>query len=134
MVQLAADWLTRRGHAVTLPAVRVTPDPSKQEEYADEGDLYIQQRIEVKHLSAQFTGRQDWPFKDFIVCAKHSFDNAFPKPHAYIILSKDLCHVAVVMAANHKSWTVSERTDKRYDNIKQDFYFSPLDQVLWGHL
>jgi hypothetical protein len=98
--------------------------------HVDNGDLYINMRVEVKTLGITFTNRADWKFGDkFIVCAKHSFDNAKPKPYAYIIQSADLKHIAVVNSSTCKQWYTEARKDSRYEDVTQDFYLCPIDLV-----
>ena len=54
-------------------------------------------RIEVKGLTTEFTNSQDWPFKNFMVCAKHSYDKTLPDPPScYYILNKTRTHAAIV--------------------------------------
>ena len=102
----------------------------------DDGDLYlfkdnISYRIEVKGLSCDFKNNDDWPFRDFIVCAKHSFDHADPKPYAYFILNKNRTHAAIVRTHTSDSWHVVERADKRYNNITQCFYICDFEHIEW---
>ncbi len=118
--------------------VNAAPKAEKRSEwknYADQGDIEISQRVEIKQLSAQFTGPDDWPFKPkFIVCAKHSWDRSVPKPYAYIVLSKDGMNAGIVMGHTNSEWTVEERTDTRYKNVKQEFYFCPMEHIKWVKL
>lgn len=102
------------------------------QEHADGGDFWIGQRVEVKKLSVDFTCAADWPFRSkFIVCAKHAWDSASPKPIGYCILSQDGTHLAYVKGSTSPEWYVEKRTDSRYDSVSQDFYFCPLDLVYW---
>lgn len=129
-VWLVADWLNRRGMDVTITANSVSKGYEDRMDHVDSGDLYINQRVEVKSLSAEFTSKNDWPFgKELIVCAKHSYDNATPKPYMYMLLSKDKTHAIIIMGRNHKKWTVKRYKDKRYENMEQDFYISSVDDV-----
>ena len=97
--------------------------------HADDGDLFILKRVEVKHLSAEFTSRDDWPFGNkFIVCAKDSYDNALTKPTMYCYWSKDKTHYAVVSCRDYKQWTVDTRFDSRYEH-DCEFYFCPTGLV-----
>jgi hypothetical protein len=129
-VWLVADWLNRRGMDVTVTANSVSKGYEDRMDHVDSGDLYINQRVEVKSLSAEFTGKDNWPFgKELIVCAKHSYDNATPKPYMYMLLSKDKTHAIIIMGRNHKKWTVKKYKDKRYENMEQDFYISSVDDV-----
>jgi hypothetical protein len=130
-VQFATQWLKAQGHPVVVMPERRAPKHEKWQEYSDLGDLYIQQRVEVKRLSKVFSGGKDWPFgKHFMVCSKHSFDRAFPKPYLYIILSKDMRCGGVVHSRTSATWRTDYRWDSRF-NSRQLFYFSPLENVVW---
>lgn len=125
-----AKWLHSRGHPVTVNPVFVRPSHDQWKDYTDEGDIFITQRIEVKVLSAEFTNKADWPFGGkFIVCAKHAWDRAFPKPYAFIYLNKSRSHAAILMGDTSARWYTEERTDRRYEKVKQSFYFCPLEDV-----
>jgi len=125
-----ARLLNKLGYNVTVPTVSKAEKHSDWKSHADSGDLYIDQRIEVKRLSAEFTSEVDWPYKDkFIVCARHAFDRAKPKPFAFVILSASGRHAASVFGADSKLWYVEKRTDSRYEGVEQEFYFSPMDRV-----
>ncbi len=126
----AANWLNSLGYSVTIPPTSVAESYETRMNHVDKGDLYINMRVEVKRLGVTFTSKADWPFGEkFIVCAKHSFDNAKPKPYAYIIQSQDLQHIAVVNSATCKQWYSEKRKDSRYEDVTQDFYLCPIDLV-----
>ena len=126
----AANWLNSLGYSVTIPPSTVSDSYENRMKHVDNGDLYINMRVEVKTLGITFTSRADWKFGDkFIVCAKHSFDNAKPKPYAYIIQSADLKHIAVVHSTTFKQWYSESRKDSRYEDVTQDFYLCPIDLV-----
>jgi len=62
-----AKWLHGRGHSVEINCGAKAPDSSQWKKYVDNGDLEIALKVEVKHLSADFIGKHDWPFGgDFI--------------------------------------------------------------------
>ena len=78
----ASNWLNSLGYSVTIPPSTVSDSYENRMNHVDKGDLYINMRVEVKRLGIDFTSKADWKFGDkFIVCAKHSFDNAKPKPY-----------------------------------------------------
>lgn len=132
-VDFARSWLVEQGFDVLQKAVRTAPDASQWEEYADDGDLYIQQRVEVKRLGVKFTPTH-WPYgSKFIVCAKHAFDREKAKPFGFIILSNDLACAACLRSSTKDRWHAERRNDSRYQGVNQDFYFAPLDCVdfLW---
>lgn len=127
-----AEWLSKMGNTVQIAGLHKRKLHEDWKAYADGGDLFIQQRIEVKRRSVDFTSRKDWPYGDkFIVCAKHSFDRAKQKPYAYLILNSSMTHAAVVkVASSRKQWTVEQKTDTRYpDTYRQDFYLCPIELV-----
>jgi hypothetical protein len=124
-----ARWLHTRGYSVSVPRSGQAPNRKAWEDFADQGDLYINQRIEVKKRGFCFTGRASWPYSDFIVCARHSFDRATPKPFAYIVVSNDLKCAAIAMVEDHKAWTVATTRDRRYVNVAQECYFCPMEFI-----
>ena len=117
-----AEYLYLRGVQVAICPMTKSKGYDDRLDHQDNGDLYIQQRIEVKHSSRDFTCIADWPFTDFIVCARHSYDNANPKPYAYMILNAEKTHVAVVYGRLKAQWWVKTLTDKRYEDMTQEFY------------
>jgi len=130
-----ASWLNGRGHTTTLSPSSSAPTHGEWKKHADVGDLFIHLRVEVKHLSAKFSCREDWPFRsNFIVCAKHAWDRAEPKPYAFIFLSSDSKSLAVVMGSSSDQWRVEERTDSRYKDVSQSFYLTPMRCVQFGEL
>ena len=132
-VQSVAAWLERFGYTVTVNPLREAPAHERWQEFADRGDIVIEQRIEVKQISRAFTGPEDWPFGEkFIVCARHSFDRAKPKPYVYFIVSADGIHFACVNVDTSKKWYVEKRQDVRYGDYVQEFYLCPIDLVKWG--
>jgi len=135
-VWFVAMWFWGKGYTVTMPFITMASGHEQWRDHADNGDLEVligneRKRVEVKHLGVCFTGREDWPFPDFIVCAKHSFDNAQPKPDYYIVLSNDKEAMGIVDTSYASEWTTSRRTDSRYKGIDQDFYVCRPDRVIW---
>lgn len=134
-VWLVANWLNTKGFDVTVTANGVSKGYEDRMDFVDSGDLYINQRVEVKSLSAEFTSKDNWPFgKELIVCAKHSYDNAIPKPYMYVLLSKDKTHAIFIMGRDHSKWTVKKYKDKRYENMEQEFYISSVEDVVFSKL
>lgn len=102
--------------------------------HQDKGDLYVtfqkEERVEVKGLSRQFTCKDDWPMGNIaIVCAKHSFDHANPKPFFYILLSADKVHAMFIRSDTKEHWEEKEYTDKRYESMRQVFYVCPIQYI-----
>jgi hypothetical protein len=109
--------------------------------HVDQGDLYMRPpdqdnflRYEVKRLGVEFTSLVDWPFgTKFIVCAKHSYDNATPPPASYFILSKSMNCMAVIKCSQRDEWSVEKREDSR-TNVSQEFYLAPMKNVKFHKL
>jgi hypothetical protein len=121
-----ARWLVSRGNKVTVNTTSKAKSADELQYYTDEGDLYINQRIEVKGLGADFTCAEDWAFgENFMVCAKHSYDRSNPKPYSYIYLNKARTHIAILDTKTYSQWTVKKFKDRRYENMVQDFYICP---------
>ena len=129
-VMRAVHWLTSRGHTVTVSGVNVAPSADQWRDYVDGGDLFIQQRVEVKRVSHNFTCADDWRYgKNFIVCGKNAFDRAVPVPHVFICMSQDMTHAAVVdVAKTRSSWWVDTKDDKNY-SAPQTFYMVDTSKV-----
>jgi len=130
-VMVAGQWLNKLGYKVGLPPASAAEKHEDWEKHADSGDLTIELRVEVKHLSAEFTGKEDWPFRDYIVCAKHSFDRANPRPYMYININKAMTHAGIVMGSHRQKWTAEPRTDRRYEGVAQECYIAPVDSVMF---
>lgn len=134
-VWAAARWLSNLGYSVNISPSVVKDVGDDFIRGIDNGDLYISQRVEVKHRSLDFTGAHDWPFGDkIIVCAKHSFDLACPKPYLYLMLNRDKTHIAIIKSETSNFWTVEKVKDKRYENVKQECYFCHLKYVKFRKL
>lgn len=130
-VWLIARWLQSRGNHVKVNAASKADKPENWKSYSDHGDLEISQRIEVKQLTYDFTSAADWPFgREFIVCAKHSYDRSIPKPYAYIHVNPKGTHAAITLGQTAKHWTVKSVNDTRFDRI-QDCYLCPLEHIQW---
>ena len=135
-VFICARYLHDKGETVTIKPMTKAETYGEWETHADTGDLEVQvdgipQRIEVKGISTDFVDASDWKFPDFIVCAAHSWDKADPKPLAYFIFNRKRTHVAIVYGKDSSTWTKAGKYDRRYTEYAQEFYFSPLDKVVW---
>jgi hypothetical protein len=135
-VQRVAAWLNDKGYTVTVPPMVVVQSSYEDRmNHIDNGDLFLHQRMEVKVRSIDFTCAQDYPFKDGIyVCAQHSYDNAKPKPHSYIILNKNMTHAAIIMGDTKNLWTVKNVKDSRYKDFTQPIYSCPVSAVKFTKL
>lgn len=133
-VRLVCEWLMARGVRATVMPNSVAPEHADWKAHRDRGDIMATVRVEVKHLGCTFTCREDWPYPDFIVCAKHAFDQARPKPWAFIYVAQQQTHLAFLPAQTWGRWWVEARTDRRYDEYTQDFYICSPDEPIFVKL
>ena len=56
----AAMWLVEHGYKVSINPTDKAPSAKEWREYADSGDIEVQLRVEVKHLSCDFTDVHSW--------------------------------------------------------------------------
>lgn len=134
-----AYYLYLKGLDVRIGGLRKRKSHESYKDFQDHGDLFVYKnsnkyRIEVKNLSCDFTCAEDWKFKDFIVCASHSYDFADQKPYAYFILNKDRTHVAIVNSETSNTWRKVKRTDSRYNDYSQEFYTCDLQLIQWKEI
>lgn len=134
-----ARWLNSKGYEVRIPPTTYAKNYEDRLNHQDQGDLYVkfqkEERVEVKGLSAQFTSKDDWPMGDrAIVCAKHAFDHADPKPFFYVLLSADKIHAMFIRSDTKEHWEVKEYTDKRYESMRQRFYVCPIQYIKFGNI
>jgi hypothetical protein len=129
-VWLVARWLQVQGFQTTVMPFTKAPTRAEWKQHADNGDLFINQRIEVKQLGYSFTSALDWPFGSrFFVVNKNAFDRAKPRPYAFFSLNKEADHAAFVMASTRRHWCVEKTKDRRYDEYEQDTYLCPMEHV-----
>lgn len=131
-----ARFLRERGLSVILPPYKVSPSHEKWKAYVDGGDLFVCHRVEVKSLGQEFSCHADWLFGDkFIVCARHSFDTAFPEIWRFMYLNKSKSYCAIVNPSSTKQyWYVEKKTDSRYTDYSQEFYICPTKYVTFKKL
>ena len=116
------------------PTNKKSPSYEVRMEYVDDGDLEYYKddawrRVEVKHLSGTFTSRENWPFRNYFVMAKHAWDKADPKPDIFISFNKDFTHIATVHGNTSDKWYTKSFKDRRYLDYRQTAYCCPLDLV-----
>lgn len=133
-----ARWVVEnRGMEVLMQPTGEAPSYEQWEDYSDSGDILARipgaarfQRYEVRHLiGTEFSTRETWPYRDFIVSACHSFDRADPEPDVYFCLNPQMTHVAYVKVAESRElWHKKTVYNSRFDR-EQTFYYCPLGPV-----
>lgn len=126
-VELAAKWLAARGYAVIVRPTFVRPSVSEINEYSDDGDLEILQRVEVKRRrSAVFTSKDDYPYPTVIVDTCRAFDRAKTEPYAYMIFNRDkTAGLVIEVRATKKHWRRVLKHDKQKGR-DTEFYECPI--------
>ncbi len=132
-----AESLFEQGFSPTVNYSQTLPEGAPWKLYVDNGDITIDLKIEVKHRKKiSWTCLEDFPYESLFVCAKASYQRAFPKPYAYIYLDDDMSHCAIVYNGTHPEWDEIQVPDERYgENYIQTAYtikkeyavFKPID-------
>lgn len=132
-VFLVAQMQHAKGRTVEIPKTRFAPTAAVAEGYVDGGDLIVvtRHRIEVKHLGIEFTCRDDWPFREAFVSNVAAVERANGDVLAYVSVSRDYQHIAVIPRNTHQHWYIVETKAKNTGNIER-FYACPLDHVIFG--
>lgn len=107
---LVAAFLHKAGFNVHIPAFDYNEANEPWEDHVDDGDIYIwkergeQLRIDVKHVSVDFTGKDDFPFPYMFVADIRAIERANPFPLAYIVANKQCSHIGIVWGKTKKFW------------------------------
>ena len=121
-VWVAAKLLSNMGYNVTVKCTKLRPSVEEMAEYSDDGDLEINQRVEVKHRpKLTFTCQDDFPYETVIVDVAHTWDSAKPKPMGYFIFNADASAYLVVKGDTSKDWIKVKKYDKA-KNREREFY------------
>ncbi len=119
---LVAEYLHRAGYNVEIPAFDYRDENSNWEDHVDDGDLFIWKkrdeikRIDVKHLSMEFTTRDTFKFKHLFVADVSAVKRANPFPLAYITVNNSCSHMAIIWGKTKENWeeydVYAKNTDK----------------------
>ena len=129
----AVAWYQhRKGRRVEIPPLRFAPDASQHQEYVDEGDLYVwlgeqREQIEVKGLTINFTGLEDYPYKMLMVGNVASVDRA-GDVLCRVAVSQDMTHAAIAHRHTRPDWQVVTGLVKNTGNVESN-YGCPLRLV-----
>lgn len=136
-------WFCSRGYTVVLPQSTKAEHRKDWSEHSDDGDMYVRkdgprsefQRIEVKRLSRDFSGRKSFPFNNFIVDSVHLYNRKKPRPDAYFVLSKNMECLCILQISDESkdNWVVDDRLDRNTNEMKQ-FYVAQLSDVKFYNL
>jgi hypothetical protein len=128
-VAIVAQWFRARGYEVTVPETHIRPNPDVRMDYSDSGDLFVKQRIEVKHRKVDFTCAADFPYPTILVDVAHSWDRGNPKAFAYFSLNKAGTHAALILCRDTlEHWIKTEKYDP-HAGRKGWYYECPVEHV-----
>lgn len=131
VVSAAARWLCDMGYPVVIEPTFVRDNPENRLKYSDNGDLKIQQTVEVKHRpEIPFTSGDDFPYKTIIVDTVHSWARKTPKPHAYLIFNSDLSVVCIIKGETRRHWIQTRKWDN-HCNRERSFFECPINKCLF---
>lgn len=121
------------GYYVVAPPLRVAPTFEEHEEYADDGDLWVENRlVEVRHLKCDFTVDY-WPFgKAFIVDQANTFDKKKVKPYIYIVWNrKKTCFGRFWVERDRGTMRREKRLKKDpvLGTYPQEYYITSIENV-----
>lgn len=119
-VSLAAHWLAdEMGYTVVTPPIVCRPNVEDRAAYSDRGDLFIQQPIEVKRRSFNFSSLETYPYPTAIVDNCHAWDNARPKPYAFLLFSADLTGFLICKGATRPHWLKTSGFQKSRGRVRE---------------
>lgn len=134
-VQKVGEWLKGKGFDVLVRPTICAPNKEERYDYADDGDIEIRFRVEVKKRhNVQFTCKEDYPYPTIFLDETYKVDGWGPGTlYAYIVLSKDAKHAALVPRNTRMQWvkretwdTVSQRSQQVYEVPKDLAHFVEL--------
>lgn len=134
-VNRVAEWIrSDYGYQVTLLPNEESPSYDKRMEFTDGGDLLIAMPLEVKqNFRNEWTSRDDFPFPNVTVMAKHAWDTKKPKPYAVIMVDKTGEYCVMTRKETFPHWVEYEQIDAR-DGQTQTVYQCPKKHCLFMKL
>jgi len=105
-----------------IAPLEVAPTYGERGAYIDDGDIHARfkpegkwYRFEVKGLSVDFTGLDDWPFgKRIFVDEKDGWDRKDPKPAGYFSVNRAKTVAIYLPCSNPAAWSVEKIPDSHY--------------------
>jgi|SRR6188768_3248154 len=130
-----------RGESVVIPGLQIAPTADEHRNYVDGGDLFVvsemkRRRIEVKRLSCNFTGPDDWPYgaEMFIgPVAQTDRLDARGAAEAYYSVSNDYAAVGLIKPASKPKWYRKHVPNRLTGNVVE-VYACPLGEVTFERL
>lgn len=125
-VNKVAAWLERGGYKVRVPETRIRPEREQWQQYSDDGDLFIEERVEVKQRpDIDFTGPADFPYQTVIVDRAHRIEGTKPLPLAWVIVNASGTVAIIVQRNTRNDWRKAQLYNRK-DKEWRDYYECPL--------
>lgn len=126
-VLVVAGMQIAKGRTVEIPGIRLAQSAAEAEYYVDGGDLFVlvRHRFEVKHLGKNFSCADDWPHPHVFVS-----NVANGEVIAYVSVSHDLKHAAIIERATRPIWYVVDGLCRNTGNVERN-YACPIDHVIF---
>lgn len=128
-VEAAAAWLRSMGFKVRVPELRIREDPADAAEYADHGDILVEDPhgrelvIEVKHQkSYNWHSRKEFPFTSVCVDFVTTYDAKPVQPWFYLVVNQDMTMAFLVPLSSRQYWFRA-----RAKESGRLYYYCPLD-------
>ena len=132
-VQKMARWLGASGYGCRVPSLTEAPSHDQWRDHSDDGDIRMDCRIEVKHLSTNFTCADDWPWRRFFICSCHAWDQAKVKPFVFFQLNRRQTHCSAVFPLLSRSrWYRHEVRCRNGHGVEQKWCCSVDDVTFFG--
>jgi len=126
-VTSVASYLQRHGAQISVPEIVARPNFAQRFDYQDQGDIQLNQRIEVKQKLIDFTCAADYPYPTIMVDAAYKVD-AMPwgHLHSYFVVNKSCTHAAYLHGSTRPQWRTEEVYDRK-ERERRTYYVAPID-------
>lgn len=122
-VDATQQLLLSQGETIVRPAMNIRPSFKDRKNYSDDGDLFIQRRIEIKKRSFSFSGADDFPYDSVFVDSADRVDSS--RVWRYYIWSDDLKSFLIVPSNTKEKWKRRTVYNKRHGE-NRTYYVAPL--------
>lgn len=125
-VFVVARYLHNKGFTVEISGLKKAPTASQHKQFVDDGDIYIikngqRERVEVKGISKQFTGEDDYPFDQIMISSENTVNRIKDKVSYWVIVSSDKNYMAIINGSTHNQWRVIERKTSNTGNVERNY-------------
>lgn len=125
-----AEYLSKAGFTVTIPAIKFAPTAKDHKDYVDEGDIIAvrgvdRHKVEVKHIDTDFKDLATWPHPVVFVSNVGTVDRAGDTVSAYVIVNKPMTHIGIIWTTTKPKWSIKDVYAKNTGNMERNYCCSP---------